>query len=301
MILKSILIVMIVLVLISFCIFVPIVTATTAEEWNEQGFRFLESGDCEKAIECFDKAIGLNPNYTDAYLNRGLAYWYLKQNERAIEDFEKVIELNPCSDRACRALKFALSKLKQENGASEDYEFAAWAADKSHTWCMYCELKRSADKSNKVKTLELLWIEVAYFCQNALIEIDQFDVSIEMQPIKNEFRLFLQYLKLSAFYAESSFNSYDLDARANSIKYYDLAVEHHNNFSDLYENWYAAKTATPAPTPILTVTPAVPPPEATPTSTVKEKGAEYPIPGFEPKFGIAGLLVVAYFVLRLKR
>jgi tetratricopeptide (TPR) repeat protein len=109
-------IVSVVLVLISLCIFASIVTATTAEEWNEQGFRFLESGDYEKAIECFDKAIGLNPNYTDAYLNRGLAYWYLKQNERAIEDFEKVLELNPCSDQACRARDFVLSILKQENG-----------------------------------------------------------------------------------------------------------------------------------------------------------------------------------------
>jgi tetratricopeptide (TPR) repeat protein len=109
-------IVTIVLVVISLCIFAPIVTATTAEEWNEQGFRFLESGDCEKAIECFDKAIGLNPKYTDAYLNRGLAYWYLEQNERAIADFEKVIELNPCYDQACRAREFVLSILKQENG-----------------------------------------------------------------------------------------------------------------------------------------------------------------------------------------
>jgi len=106
---------MIIVVLVGYCIFAPIVSATTAEEWNEQGCRFLESGDCEKAIECFDKAIGLNPNYTDAYLNRGLAYWYLKQNERAIEDFEKVIELNPCSNLACRALN-ALSEIKQENG-----------------------------------------------------------------------------------------------------------------------------------------------------------------------------------------
>jgi tetratricopeptide (TPR) repeat protein len=106
----------IIVVLVGFCIFAPIVTATTAEEWNEQGCRFLESGDCEKAIECFDKAIGQNPTYTDAYLNRGLAYWYLKQDEGALVNFEKVIELDPCSDLACRAQIFALSKLEKEKG-----------------------------------------------------------------------------------------------------------------------------------------------------------------------------------------
>jgi tetratricopeptide (TPR) repeat protein len=179
MIVNSTLIVMIVVVLISLCIFAPIVSATTTEEWNEQGCRFLESGDCEKAIECFDKAIGLNPNYTDAYLNRGLAYWYLKHDERALEDFEKVIKLNPCSDLACRALN-ALSGIKQENGD-------------------------------------------------------------------------------------------------------------------------AAKTATPTLTPTLTIIHTVPQPEATPAPAEKDKEAEYPIPGFEPKFALAGLLSVAYIVLYLRR
>ena len=105
---------LIIVALVGYCIFAPIVTATTAEEWNEQGCRFFESGDCENAIECFDHAIGLDSQFTDAYLNRGLAFRYLEHDERAIEDFEKVIELNPCSDLACRAQIFALTKLEKE-------------------------------------------------------------------------------------------------------------------------------------------------------------------------------------------
>ena len=177
---KSTLIVMINGVLISLCIFASRVTATTAEEWYEQGCRFFGSDDCENAVECFDHAIGLNPQFTDAYLNRGLAFWYLRHDERAIEDFDKVIELNPCSDLACRALKCTLSELKPENG-------------------------------------------------------------------------------------------------------------------------YAAKAATPTLTPALTIIPTVPPSEATSKPVEKEKEAEYPIPGFEPKFALAGLLAIAYFILNFRR
>ena len=76
-----------------------------------------------------------------------------------------------------------------EYSTFEDYEFARWAVDKSYTYGTYCELKSSAAKSNDFDTLELLWNEEYDFCQNALIEIDQFYVSKEMQPLKNEFQL----------------------------------------------------------------------------------------------------------------
>jgi len=37
----------------------------------------------------------LNPNYADAYNNRGIAYAVLNQMERAVKDYNKAIELNP--------------------------------------------------------------------------------------------------------------------------------------------------------------------------------------------------------------
>jgi len=97
---KSKLIPIVMVALIGVCIFAPIVSAETAEEWNEKGISFGKAGEYEKAIECFDKAIGLNPNYAWAYNNRGLTYQYLDQYERAIEDNNKAIELNPNFDKS---------------------------------------------------------------------------------------------------------------------------------------------------------------------------------------------------------
>jgi tetratricopeptide (TPR) repeat protein len=89
---KAVLIVMV--ALIGFCFFAQVVSAETAEEWNKEGISFGKAGNYEKAIECYNKTIELDPNYAGAYNNRGIAYAKLGHYERAMEDFEKVIELN---------------------------------------------------------------------------------------------------------------------------------------------------------------------------------------------------------------
>jgi PGF-CTERM protein len=55
------------------------------------------------------------------------------------------------------------------------------------------------------------------------------------------------------------------------------------------------------PTPMLTLTPTpTPSPTVTPvaTPTEEERGTEYPVPGFEAIFAIAGLLAVTYLIVR---
>lgn len=65
-------------------------------------------GEYMKAIELFSKAIKMNPNFSEAYVNRGTAYSRLKNPDatdlskfidekinNAISDFDKAIELDP--------------------------------------------------------------------------------------------------------------------------------------------------------------------------------------------------------------
>ena len=47
------------------------------------------------AIADYSKAIGINPNYADAYHNRGIAKLDLEDYEGAIADLSKAIEFNP--------------------------------------------------------------------------------------------------------------------------------------------------------------------------------------------------------------
>jgi tetratricopeptide (TPR) repeat protein len=55
----------------------------------------MEGGEYVEAVSLLNKAISLDPNYADAYKERGAAYMALNQNDKAIEDFKKVIEIRP--------------------------------------------------------------------------------------------------------------------------------------------------------------------------------------------------------------
>ena len=74
------------------------------------------------AIEDYNKAIELNPNYTEAYKWRGKSKEGLGNYKGAIEDYNKAIELNPNYVEAYQmrsAMKYALDDVK---GAMNDLE-----------------------------------------------------------------------------------------------------------------------------------------------------------------------------------
>jgi tetratricopeptide (TPR) repeat protein len=53
------------------------------------------TGNNQEAIACYDKAIEINPQYADAYNNKGLSLYYLGNNQEAIACYDKAIEINP--------------------------------------------------------------------------------------------------------------------------------------------------------------------------------------------------------------
>ena len=60
----------------------------------------MNVGKAREAIPHFDQAIRLNPRYTEAYTNRGIAWREMGDLSGAIADFDKAIELNPNYARA---------------------------------------------------------------------------------------------------------------------------------------------------------------------------------------------------------
>ena len=62
---------------------------------NNLGAEYSAIGEKEKAIEEFQKAIGINPKMFIAYNNLGTQYLAIGEKEKAIEEFQKAIEINP--------------------------------------------------------------------------------------------------------------------------------------------------------------------------------------------------------------
>ncbi|MCX5718008.1 MAG: tetratricopeptide repeat protein [Nitrospirae bacterium] len=71
------------------------VKALSAIDWFENGCVLVNSGNPQKAIEAFTKAIKLNPKYEKFYVFRGNAYGEVGNNQYAVRDITKAIKLNP--------------------------------------------------------------------------------------------------------------------------------------------------------------------------------------------------------------
>lgn len=74
------------------------------------------------AIECFSKAIEIDPDCTEAYYQRGMAYKATVKWELMIEDFDKYINLNPADDDAYYQRGIANEHTEKWESAISDFE-----------------------------------------------------------------------------------------------------------------------------------------------------------------------------------
>jgi tetratricopeptide (TPR) repeat protein len=66
-----------------------------ADAWNNKGAALAEQGNYDEAIKSFDKALDINPQYADAWNNKGLAFVNQKNYDEAIKSFDKALDINP--------------------------------------------------------------------------------------------------------------------------------------------------------------------------------------------------------------
>jgi len=66
-----------------------------AEAYFNRGATYSDLGDYQSAIQDFDKVIQINPQDAEAYYNRGTTYANLGDYQRAIQDVDKAIQINP--------------------------------------------------------------------------------------------------------------------------------------------------------------------------------------------------------------
>ncbi len=67
----------------------------------------------EEAINMYNKTIELNPNFVDAYFQRGYCYYNLKKYQKAMQEMNKVLELDPNYYQAYYEKGFCFQKMKR--------------------------------------------------------------------------------------------------------------------------------------------------------------------------------------------
>lgn len=61
----------------------------TAKEWTFAGINYNLSKNYQKAIECFEKVVKIDPQFKEAWYSMGHAYKELGNHQKEVECFEK--------------------------------------------------------------------------------------------------------------------------------------------------------------------------------------------------------------------
>merc|ERR1711871_950345 len=97
-------------------------TTMSAAEFKDQGNKHLKAEEFDKAIECYTKAIELNPNEHTYYSNRSAAYLSKGDAQNALYDVIKCIDVKSDWPKGYARKGAALHSLKQYQEAKEAYE-----------------------------------------------------------------------------------------------------------------------------------------------------------------------------------
>src|SRR5919112_2145152 len=92
--------------------------------YNNKGLSLYFSGNHLEAIECYDKALEINPQNADAYNNKGLSLYFSGNHMEAIECYDKALEINPQNADAYNNKGIILSVNGYNTEAIECYDKA---------------------------------------------------------------------------------------------------------------------------------------------------------------------------------
>ena len=98
----------------------------TAEEWNDKGIALSRLGRYEEALDAYNKALEINPQYAKAWYNKGDALYVLNRYEETLEAYEKAVKLDPLDqdDEVRSNISYALKMTGRDRESMEAFNVA---------------------------------------------------------------------------------------------------------------------------------------------------------------------------------
>ncbi len=98
--------------------------APTADDFYIKSYEKYDQKDYKGAIRDLTEAIRLNPNYDNAYYNRGVVRYKLGDKQGAVADYNSAIKINPNDDNAYTNRGVVRDDLGDKQGAIADFNTA---------------------------------------------------------------------------------------------------------------------------------------------------------------------------------
>ncbi len=92
--------------------------------WNDLGRLYYQYGDFNLALDAYDNAIAINPNYLPAWIGKGNTHKQFNENQKAIDAYSQAIKINPNSYEAWHGKGGIYFSEKMFNRAKEAFEKA---------------------------------------------------------------------------------------------------------------------------------------------------------------------------------
>ena len=92
--------------------------------WNNKGVAFKNLGHYDEAVQCYDRALKIDPKYARAWLNKSVALGNLGCYDEAIQCYDRALEIDPKDADAWYSKGVALGNLSRYDEAVQCYDQA---------------------------------------------------------------------------------------------------------------------------------------------------------------------------------
>ena len=97
--------------------------------WNLLGWAYVKSGELDKAEECFDKTLSINPRWDNAHVGKGAIYREKGDLKNARKSYLQAIRIVPENAEAFGSL-LVIELLEENDEKAVEYGEKAWALRK---------------------------------------------------------------------------------------------------------------------------------------------------------------------------
>ena len=98
------------------------INPNNVKAWNNKAFALHNLNRLDEAIECYDEALKIDPNFISALNNKAFALRTLNRLYEAIECYDRVLRINPNDFNAWNNKAFSLHELNRSDEAIECYD-----------------------------------------------------------------------------------------------------------------------------------------------------------------------------------